>query len=292
MTNIFNSLPHFKPLAINGQLVVTLCFSVLLYPSINENDSSTACANCLLQDSDERNKFSKNEILESVEMELNAMGHPFQNEVDVELDRGIVTLSGSLPSLWARQRVTERLSLLRGLRGIVNQIEIPATGIDDQNIQQSVDFLLTEDAVTGKQSVEPSVESGKVTLRGNVDSHVQKLAAARLAARVKGVIDVNSSELVVNDTTTRSDGEIKNDVQRRLAINPTLDASRLTIEVDSGNVKLSGKVDSLAERSQIEIQSWLTGVKSVDAKEIEVDPTGLQSRRKAKFDKIRQRSVD
>ena len=153
MTNIFTSLPHFKPLAINGQLVVTLCFSVLLYPSINENDSSTACANCLLQDSDERNKFSKNEILESVEMELNTMGHPFQNEVDVELDRGIVTLSGSLPSLWARQRVTERLSLLRGLRGIINQIEIPATGIDDQNIQQSVDFLLTEDAVTGKQSL-------------------------------------------------------------------------------------------------------------------------------------------
>ena len=112
------------------------------------------------------------------------------------------------------------------------------------------------------------MESGKVTLRGNVDSHVQKLAAARLAARVKGVIDVNSSELVVNDTTTRPDGEIKNDVQRRLAINPTLDASRLTIEVDSGNVKLSGKVDSLAERSQIEIQSWLTGVKSVDAKEM------------------------
>lgn len=110
-----------------------------------------------------------------------------------------------------------------------------------------------QEAVLAEFEWEPSVtaahigviaKNGVITLTGHVSNYMQKHAAEKAAARVKGVKGV-VEELKVNllSGMVRSDENIANAALDRLAWDVSVPADAIKVKVESGWVTLTGKVD-------------------------------------------------
>ena len=110
-----------------------------------------------------------------------------------------------------------------------------------------------QEAVLAEFEWEPSVtaahigviaKNGIVTLTGHVSNYMQKRAAERAAARVKGVKGV-VEELKVNliSGMVRSDENIANAALDRLAWDVSVPANAIKVKVENGWVTLTGNVD-------------------------------------------------
>ena len=110
-----------------------------------------------------------------------------------------------------------------------------------------------QEAVLAEFEWEPSVtaahigviaKNGVVTLTGHVSNYMQKRAAEKAAARVKGVKGV-VEELKVNliSGMVRSDENIANAALDRLAWDVSVPANAIKVKVENGWVTLTGNVD-------------------------------------------------
>jgi osmotically-inducible protein OsmY len=108
-----------------------------------------------------------------------------------------------------------------------------------------------------------SNKAGLVTLSGTATSLLDKQMAGAIAKRTRGVGAVLNQLIVV--ASDRSDDEIRDDVDKVLRINDSVDELRIAVDVSRGEVSLTGKVDSLAEKRIAELAaSGVTGVTAVN----------------------------
>jgi osmotically-inducible protein OsmY len=117
----------------------------------------------------------------------------------------------------------------------------------DQAIMDKVDDELEMDQAVNSLRVDVVVNDGIATLTGNVDNILAKERAARISEAVKGVRAV-VNQLVVRPAVTRTDTEIKRDVERALLEDPAVNSEPITVSVQDGIVSLAGSVNSFAEQ--------------------------------------------
>ena len=85
------------------------------------------------------------------------------------------------------------------------------------------------------------VEGGAVTLRGEVDSYIEKMVAEEVAEKVRGVTHVTNL-LTYDWDADRVDSEIADDIRYRLKSDASIDSGLISVSVKNGHVKLSGSV--------------------------------------------------
>jgi osmotically-inducible protein OsmY len=114
----------------------------------------------------------------------------------------------------------------------------------DKDLKQHV-----QNALDWEPSVDPSdigvaVDEGVVTLRGNVRSYTEKMAAERMALHVYGAKGL-ANELTVRlpNGFTRSDTEIAQAAVAALQWNTMVPADRVTVTVSEGWLTLNGTLD-------------------------------------------------
>lgn len=108
-------------------------------------------------------------------------------------------------------------------------------------------------------TIDTLVENGVVTLRGDVDSEVDKHLAEELVLSLDGVKDVHNQLRVNPDTyatdsllADMQDSKTESLIKARLLIDTEVSGTDIEVEVDQGKVILSGEVDSSAEKSLAE----------------------------------------
>jgi len=119
-----------------------------------------------------------------------------------------------------------------------------------------------------------SVRDGIVTLDGNVDSFVEKLAAERVASHVSGVKAV-AQEIKVRlpQSFERNDADIAEAALTALEWNMMVPDNRVKVEVQDGMVILTGEVDWEYQRAAAHnAVCCLIGVKGV-TNEISLKPS-------------------
>ncbi|MGD8469779.1 MAG: BON domain-containing protein, partial [Desulfobacteraceae bacterium] len=79
------------------------------------------------------------------------------------------------------------------------------------------------------------------------------------------------SNITVSQKSRRADGEIKAEIERRLAYDVWLDDALIDVKVLRGHVILSGTVGSLVEKTRAFRNAWVGGVTSVEDKDLAVD---------------------
>src|SRR5260370_23230961 len=90
------------------------------------------------------------------------------------------------------------------------------------------------------------VKNGWVTLEGEVEWHYQRETAERGIRYVKGVSNMIRLKPRVTPT------EIKKKIEEAFRRSALVDASRVTVEANGGEVLLKGTVRSWAERQEAE----------------------------------------
>ena len=185
------------------------------------------------------------------------------DRIDVSVVEGIATLSGSVGNVLAKDRAERIAETVKGVRGVVNDIDVTAPFRYDEVVAEDVENALRWNAATESWEISVSVKDGIATLAGVADSWQEKELAAKVAKGVRGVKGIDN-EIVVEYQSERSDAEIEKEVRQALRWDAYVDDGLIDVSVKDGKVTLTGEVGSVAEKKEAAYEAWVAGVKAVD----------------------------
>ena len=114
-----------------------------------------------------------------------------QERVRVTVEKGWVTLSGELDWNFQRRALERMIRPLKGVAGIVDNIELKSLPIS-VNLSNRIQDALTRQAQREAKRIEISVDGSVVTLRGHVHSWAERNAAEGATWSAPGVSRVNN----------------------------------------------------------------------------------------------------
>jgi osmotically-inducible protein OsmY len=209
-------------------------------------------------------------ISDAVEDELQMDQAVPAYNIDVVTNNGIVTLSGSVDDLLAKERAARIAKTVKGVRAVVNQVQVvPSLVRSDAEIREDVNDALLWDAATESYEIDVTVKDHRVTLSGTVNSWQERQLAEKVAKGVKGVTDVRN-EILVDYEKERLDSEIEGEVLQRLRWDALVDHALIDVTVEDGEVRLTGTVGSASEKTRAIADAYVAGVQLVDASGLEV----------------------
>jgi osmotically-inducible protein OsmY len=186
------------------------------------------------------------------------------SKIGVEVDKGVVTLSGHVDNYgqkWSAERAAQKVC---GVKALAVEIDVVLAGSDNRNdtdIARTAENVLEWTTNWPKNHVKVMVEDGWITLTGELDYEYQRKMATSAVRHLMGVTGVS------NQTTIKpflSSSSIKSDIQAALKRRALTDADEIVVTVDGGKVNLSGVVHSWSERNMVSDSVWNTpGVTNV-----------------------------
>jgi osmotically-inducible protein OsmY len=211
------------------------------------------------------------EIERDVRRELANDSRTYEFKADVQVSKGVVTITGSVPSYSARMAVQNAVHRVNGVLDVANEIEIRAKRpFTDAEIAHAVRSTLRWAADLPEDQIETTVANGWVTLEGMVDTLTQKRDAESVVQGLLGVRGVINSLGVQRDRT--SEEELRSLIKAALDRRADREANRFRIKIKDGEVSLYGKVHSWQERKAVVGSIIRTkGVRKIND-ELRVDP--------------------
>ena len=194
----------------------------------------------------------------------------FPNDLDVSTSQGIVTLSGSVNNILAKERALKMAESIRGVRSVIDRIAVRPVSRSDADIRKDIQAALRQDPATESYRVAVSVQNAVATLTGSVGSFTERQLVARIAKGVKGTKDVRN-DVAINYLSKRTDSEIAGDVKARLQWDIWINGDIINVDVFGGKVTLTGSVGSSIVKSRASDDGWVNGVVAVDGSGIKVD---------------------
>jgi osmotically-inducible protein OsmY len=181
----------------------------------------------------------------------------------------VLTLEGPVGSRLARERAVGTAHVVRGVRAVIDRIEVVALPRPDYEIDAAVAGALAGDVVTAGQRITGRTHEGIVRLSGTVDSNATRRIAEASVLAIPGVLDT-VNELAVRPRQ-RGAGQVAAEVDRLVRDDPWLDESRVGVTVEGGVVRLDGWVGSIEERARAASDAWAASPAGVDASGLVID---------------------
>ena len=209
-------------------------------------------------------KRTDSEIHQAVLRELKWDTRVEETEVGVEVDQGVVTLTGTVSS-WAKRLAAEQAAhRVAGVLDVANDIGVKIPGHrTDADIASAVRHSLEWNVLVPDERIRSTVSNGWVTLEGVVDYWTQREDADEAIRKLAGVRGVTNEIQVKPPKVVPAD--IRFAIQDALARQVRREASRIDVDVHDDQVTLSGVVHSWAEREAIVGAAKGTlGVRQVD----------------------------
>ncbi|GAB3868408.1 hypothetical protein GCM10028824_13200 [Hymenobacter segetis] len=193
--------------------------------------------------------------------------------IDVSTAEGIVTLKGFTDNLLSLDRAEEIAKLVRGVRGVVNELEIRTTEVPDAQLLTDIKQALATNPATQDCPIECRATAGEVELHGTVRSWAERQQVLRVVKGVRGIRRLTDSLTYTPAITPRPDEEMAASIRELLRWNVRVHAALVNVTVKQGTVTLSGVVGSALERSEVIAIAWSAGAaKAVDSKDLRVEP--------------------
>jgi len=229
---------------------------------------------------------------------LNEHLNPFDLEITVE--QGVVTLAGTVESSAEKDLAIE---IAKGVKG-VKQVESKKVVVDPEatigkkvdraqsnfldmvenaNLTAKVKTRLLWNSNTSGLKINVDSNKGVVTLKGEVDSAVQKELAGQLAANTEGVMDVQNNLSVSKEKEEKSkrttsggldmskwkqgtlDVWITTKVKTQLVFGKEAEGSDISVSTKNGIVTLAGTVGSKSQKEAVkelvQATKYVKGVK-------------------------------
>jgi osmotically-inducible protein OsmY len=116
--------------------------------------------------------------------------------VKVKVTDGWVTLEGTTDWQYQKEAAEDAIRPLKGVKGVVNQITVKPR-VSASDIKAKIEEALKRNAATDAGKIRVEASGGAVTLRGQVKSWTERVAAEHAAWAAPGVTKVDNQILIV-----------------------------------------------------------------------------------------------
>ena len=186
-------------------------------------------------------------------------------EIGVTVKDGVVTLSGIVDGYYKKKEAETAAKNVAGVKAVVEDIEIKYSNNltkTDNDIANEVLKALKDNWAVSEDRVKVKVEDGWVNLEGELTWNFQKQDAKNCISYLPGVRGVTNDIKIKSDITNAIE---KKDIEKALQRAWGVNEKEITVSVEDTHVKLTGFVDSIFQKDQVEQIVWKTpGIWSID----------------------------
>ncbi|GAB4048925.1 BON domain-containing protein [Spirosoma litoris] len=177
-------------------------------------------------------------------------------QIGVAVKQGVVTLTGEVDNYLMKIATERAAKRVQGVKVVVQEVGVkPIFGQPhtDEQIAQSIVSSFEWHSAVPAEKIRVKVQSGWVTLEGQVDWNYQRQAAERSVESLLGVKGVTNL-ITVHPVLLAKD--VKSSIVDAFKRSAALEAQQITVETIGSKVRLHGKVHSWSERREAENTAW------------------------------------
>jgi osmotically-inducible protein OsmY len=209
------------------------------------------------------------ELTRNIQKQLSGLDYGSRRPV-VSVSGGVVTVTGTVVSLWLKEETINRALKVTGVGQLVSELTIAKAESDEKLATEVVDKIQHYDLFTVYDDFQGNVKNGVVFLRGAVTDEKKLADVIERIAKIRGVqaIDNRVTVLPANQDDNRLRLAIANaiysltDFERYSMANPPIH-----VVVNRGHVTLIGVVRSeIEKRKAYEAARFVNGVLALEDK--------------------------
>jgi osmotically-inducible protein OsmY len=166
--------------------------------------------------------------------------------IGVAVKDGAVTLTGHVPTYVEKLAAARAAERVYGVKAVADELEVKLAGAprDDSDIATAIAHVLENNVQVPEGKVHARVQSGWVTLDGEVDYDYQRREVERMVRQVRGVTGV------IDTITVRpaaSPAQVQTVIEETFKREAEIDARHISVAVSDHTAKLYGHVHSIQE---------------------------------------------
>ena len=208
----------------------------------------------------------KNDVLDELAWQPNID----ETQIGVIVDKGVVTLTGTVDSYAKKIAAEKAVKGVKGVRAVAEDIEVKY-GTEykksDKEVAKAAADAIKWNYSVPDDDVKIKVDNGWVYLTGEVKWGYQKDAAKSAVENLLGVRGVSNA---ITLKQTVEPNQVKEKIKKALERSAEIEAKNINVTVEGHKVKLRGKVHSWTEKDEVRKAAFSApGVYEVD-NELEV----------------------
>jgi len=209
------------------------------------------------------------ELTRNIQRQLSNLDYGSRRPV-VAVSGGVVTLTGTVVSLWLKEETINRILKVQGIESVMSELTIAKAESDEKRAAEVVDRIRRYALFTVYDDFQGRVRNGIVYLGGAVTDPKKLADVVERVAKVRGVQAIDNKVAVL--PANQSDDHLRVTIANAIYQLPEFERYSMAdppihIIVDRGHVTLIGGVRSeIEKRKALEAARFVYGVLALEDK--------------------------